>query len=350
MIKRDRIEAMVEEMSVEEKVGQLFMVGFEGTELSPELRSWIVARHVGGVILFRKNITGEQQLKDLTRSVQELARGSGQGVPLLIATDQELGRRSSMIHFAGIPPEPREVAAMDSVSIEELARKTARNLKGWGLNMNLAPVVDVDRAGGKTPLSYRTLADDPDTVGRIARILVRGFQEEGVIATAKHFPGLGDVKVDSHRDTPHTTKSVEELRARELVPYEAVIDEDVACIMTAHINVWSMDSVYPATLSEKVLTGFLRDSLGFEGVVITDAMQMGGVSKHYDVAEACVMALNAGADIILHCPFKKGMATSGQCYTRVLEAVKRGEISENRLDDAVCRVIRLKSAFGLVEE
>lgn len=338
-------EKMIEKMSVEDKVGQLFMVGFNEKEISPYLRSWIVDRKVGGIILFRKNIDTEEQLVKLTADMQRTAVEEGAGLPLLISTDQELGKRSSMIGFAGIPPEPSEVARMDSSEAATLASNIARNLKTWGINMDLAPVVDVDRPEGGIPLSYRAFSCDPDSVAHFATIFVREFQKQRVIATAKHFPGLGDVEMDSHRDLPVTEKNVEELFKRELIPYQSVISEGVACIMSAHVLVPAIDSTRPATLSRPVLTGLLRDSLGFDGVIITDAMQMGGISKYYSVDDACVMALNAGADIILHCQFKKHMAGAPECYERVVEAVQKGEISEERLDEAVRRVLELKARF-----
>jgi len=341
---------MLRKMSIEDKVGQVFMIGFNEKEISPYLHSWIVDRKVGGVILFRKNIETEPQLRELTESMQRLAVDSGSGLPLLISIDQELGKRSSMIHFAGIPPEPSEVVKMEERQISSLAETIARNLVGWGINMNLAPVVDVDRPEGGIPLSYRTFSSRPDSVAYFARVFVREFQNQGVVATAKHFPGLGDVKMDSHRDLPVTDKSLEQLMERELIPYLAVIEENVACIMSAHILLPALDDTYPATLSEMILTGLLRDSLGFKGVIITDAMQMGGISKHFEVDEACVMAINAGADIILHCQFKKRMATAPECYARVLDAVKKGQIPEERLNEAVSRVLELKARYLIAEE
>ncbi|MBD3286744.1 hypothetical protein GF359_09050 [candidate division WOR-3 bacterium] len=336
---------MIEKMSVEDKVGQLFMIGFNEKEVSPFFRSWIVDRKVGGVILFRKNIESETQLVRLTSEMQNLAVDSGAGLPLFISIDQELGKRSSMIHFAGIPPEPAEVARMRGEQVSELASTIASNLAGWGINTNLAPVVDVDRAEGGIPLSYRTFSADPDSVAYFASIFVREFGKQGVMATAKHFPGLGNVEMDSHRDLPVTDKSLEQMMEHELIPYIAVIEENVPLIMSAHILVPALDSVYPATLSRNILTGLLRDSLGFEGIIITDAMQMGGISRHYPVDEACVMAINAGADIILHCQFKKRMATAPECYARVVDAVKTGEISRERLDEAVARVLELKGRY-----
>ncbi|TKJ40931.1 hypothetical protein CEE36_08675 [candidate division TA06 bacterium B3_TA06] len=336
------VQRRVQSMSVEEKVGQLFMIGFNGRDISPRLREWIVDRHAGGVIIFRKNVNSEKQLISLTSEMQSLAQGSKPGLPLLIATDQELGVSRTEIKFGGVPPEPREVARMDSSDVVSLATEIARDLRSWGINMTMAPVVDIDQPQGDTPLSYRTFSSNPDTVAYLARIFISSFQKERVIAAAKHFPGLGDVTIDSHKDMPRTDKTIDELLERELRPYQGVIAEDVACIMSAHILVRSVDSSNPATLSKTVLTGLLRERLGFQGVIITDDMQMGGISKHYDLPEACVMSINAGADIILHCQFLKGLATAEECYECVLKAAYSGEIPRKRLDEAVYRILILK--------
>jgi len=318
------------------------MIGFNGQDISPRLREWIVDRHVGGVIIFRKNVKSEKQLISLTSGMQSLAQNSKSGFPLLIATDQELGTNRTEIKLGGVSPNSRKVARMDSSDVASLATKIAKDLRLWGINMTMAPVVDIDRPEGGIPLSYRTFSSDPDTVAYLARIFVSSFQKEKVIATAKHFPGLGDVTIDSHKDMPRTDKTIDELLERELRPYQSVIAEDVACIMSAHIVVHSVDSSNPATLSKTVLTGLLRERLGFQGVIITDDMQMGGISKHYDLPKACVMSINAGADIILHCQFLKGLATAEECYNWVLVAARNGEIPRKRLDEAVYRILVLK--------
>lgn len=336
------IKKRIKRLSLEEKVGQLFMIGFNGQDISPRLREWIVDRHVGGVIIFRKNIKSEKQLISFTSGMQSLAQDSKPELPLLIATDQELGAGRTEIKFGGVPPEPREVARMDSSDVVSLATEIARDLRSWGINMTMAPVVDIDQPQGDTPLSYRTFSSNPDTVAYLARIFISSFQKERVIAAAKHFPGLGDVTIDSHKDMPRTDKTIDELLERELRPYQGVIAEDVACIMSAHILVRSVDSSNPATLSKTVLTGLLRERLGFQGVIITDDMQMGGISKHHDLPEACVMSINAGTDIILHCQFLKGLATAEECYECVLKAAYSGEIPRKRLDEAVYRILILK--------
>lgn len=345
------VEELLAKMTLEQKVGQMVMAGFPGAAVGPEVTQLIRQHAVGGVILFARNVQNPYQVADLTRALQQMARSSGAGVPLFIAADQEGGIvvriRDGVTVFPG-------AMALGATGSEEYAyqagRVTGRELKALGINMNFAPVLDVNNNAANPVIGVRSFGEDPAAVARLGTAFIRGLQAEGVAATAKHFPGHGDTDTDSHIALPTVPHERARLDQVELVPFRAAIEAGVDAIMTAHVTFPAVDPTpgMPATLSHRVLTGLLREELGFKGLIVTDAMEMQAITSNFGIVEAAVRAVEAGADMVL-------VAWPADWYDAVrviqglVQAARSGRISEERINASVRRILEYKKARGLFE-
>ena len=336
------IDTMIAEMTIEEKVGQLIMVGFEGTQANEAIETHIRERFVGGVVLFSRNIQSPQQTAELTNELQRLAEAAARQIPLFIGIDQEGGWVIRLKDGATVLPGNMALGATNSTELAERAGEiTAVELAAVGVNLNFAPVMDVNNNLDNPVIGRRSFGESPELVSRLGISYIRGLQRNGVLATAKHFPGHGDTTVDSHFELPTVSHDLERIHALELQPFRAAIDADVAAIMTAHIVYPAFDADRPATLSPTILTDLLRKELGFDGLLITDDMEMKAIDDRYQSGEAAVMAVEAGADIVMV------LWTSTkqiEVFDALLSAVKSGRISQARLDQSVERILKSKEA------
>jgi beta-N-acetylhexosaminidase len=344
------------EMSLEEKVGQVLMAHFYGEEMNEEAKRLVQDVKVGGIIYYNwaNGLTSPSQVQSLSFDLQQLAQKNRHGLPLLIAADQEGGLVARLQAGFTIFPGNR---ALQAAGDPDLARKAAfamgEELRAVGINMNLAPVVDVNNNLKNPVIGIRSFGEDAESVALFGEKALLGFKEAGVIATLKHFPGHGDVEVDSHEDLPVIYKSKEALEKVELLPF-AKLAGSADAIMTAHILVPALDLNYCSTLSEKTLN-FLREDLGFEGVIVSDSLVMGGVLKKCSsIDEASILALDAGCDLlILGGKLLVSEQTSlelkaddiERIHGSIVEAVKTGRLSEAKLDKAVERILRLKKRY-----
>jgi beta-N-acetylhexosaminidase len=278
--------------------GRLFMVGLPGPRLDPVARELVRDLKVGGIILFARNIETPAQVWELTRDLQREALAAG-GPPLLIAVDQEGGPVQRLKAPFTLMPPARELGERSSpAQVAELSRRVARELALVGINVNLAPVLDVPR-GPDCPLWDRCYATDAARVAAFGAAAVRGYLEGGVLPVAKHFPGLGDTVADSHQVLPQAQDAGAE-RENHLLPFRAALAAGAPLVMTAHLMVPAWDE-RPATLSPVALTQILRQKLGFEGVIITDDLEMGGITSQLSPEQGARAALAAGADLLLIC-------------------------------------------------
>ncbi|MBN2393569.1 MAG: glycoside hydrolase family 3 protein [Anaerolineae bacterium] len=337
-------------MSLEDKIGQMVMVGFSGQSLagSAELRTMIGTYHVGGVVLLESNAHDPQQLSALTGEVQELALASGAKIPLFIAINHEGGIVVRITE--GVTEFPGNMAVAATRRPENAytaAAIAAQELRAMGVSMNLAPVLDVNDNPWNPVIGTRSFGADPARVAEYGQLAVRGSQEHGVIAIAKHFPGHGSVAVDSHGGLPVITDAVDVLMQRELKPFSVAMQSGLAGIMTAHIAVPALDSSgLPATLSAPILTGLLRDQMAYDGLLMTDSLGMAGVSAGRGQAQAAVEAVRAGVDILLSTtPMEAHIAI----IQSLVAAVGRGELSVERIDQSIIRILRVKYAYGLYQ-
>jgi len=340
------VEKIMRSMTVEEKVGQLLMIGFGGTGVTSHIKRWLVDRHVGGVALFSRNIVDVEQTAKFTRDLQDLTAGH---IPVFIALDQEGGNVVRVKEGAMVLPGNMAMGATRSPTLAYVAGQSlAIDLRLLGFNMNLAPVLDVNSNPKNPVIGIRSYGERPDLVAELGSWYVRGQQEMGVVAVAKHFPGHGDTHSDSHFAMPAIDADISRLDAVELWPFRRAMQAGLDAVMTAHIALPQIaeEPHLPATLSKKILTNVLRKRLGFNGIVITDGLEMQGIVERYGSGRAAVMAVQAGADMpmILWTIKKKE-----EVYRALLKAVRSGDISHARLNRSVRRILIVKARRGLFQ-
>ncbi|MDT7042593.1 beta-N-acetylhexosaminidase [Candidatus Nitronereus thalassa] len=323
-------------MTVRDTIGQLLMVGFQGTELSPEFIEWLQEYRPGGVILFSRNLVDAEQVARLTNSLQEHAPNP----PLLIAIDQEGGRVSRLPQGFTIFPSAASVAACQSPDVAYgVAEITAKELRAVGINMNMAPVLDVNSNPANPIIGNRAYGDCPEQVCTFGIATMQGLQDHGVIPCGKHFPGHGDTTTDSHKVLPVVTADRARLTAIEFEPFRQAIQQGLPTLMTAHVYYPALDAEAPATLSRTILTDLLRNELGFQGITLTDDMEMRAILDHGSIGEASVRSLQAGADIVLICHQQSRQTEAIQAIEQALD---RGELSMDHLKASVDRITALK--------
>jgi beta-N-acetylhexosaminidase len=327
--------------TLQEKVGQLFVVSFAGTSPRPGFLSLLQRLHLGGVILYGRNCSSPDQIKSLLRELQ-----GASAFPLLVCTDQEGGSvvriRTGVDVF---PSEQTYGGAGSSARVSADAATTARELRALGLTMNLAPVVDV-LSNPRSPIGSRSYGSNPALVARLSAAAVRGYQQHGLAAVAKHFIGLGHASIDSHQALPTVTQTLSQLERVDLVPFRAAITAGVSTILVAHVALPVIDPVRrPASLSPVIIQGLLRRQLQFQGVVMTDSLAMGALPQG-STAEAAELALAAGADMLLiSASHDIPDSVFQHAVERVVAAVRSGRVPQSRLDSAVARILALKRRF-----
>ena len=351
----DKSVLSVHDLTLEEKVGQLLMPCFRGLEANEDARVLIQDIKVGGIIYYNwtNDLTSPLQVQSLSEGLQNLTKSKPIPIPLLIAIDQE-GGTVARLKGSGftIFPENRALALTgDPEMARQCAYAIGLELRDVGINMNLAPVVDVNCNPKNPVIGARSFGDNPETVIIFGRSALQGYLQAGVLTTLKHFPGHGDVEVDSHIALPVVNKSKEELERVELAPFKALASSADA-VMTAHLLVPAFDPDYCSTLSEKTLQ-YLRQTIGFKGVIISDSLTMDGVLQQVrgDEAKAAIQALKAGCDILLFGE-KRLNHTQGiteltvmdikNIHQALVNAVKTGYIPEERVNQAVEQVLALK--------
>jgi len=343
------IGALVRGLTVEEKVGQIVMVGMEDTSLVPALAERLERFSIGNVIFMGRNYVDLCQMRSFTDALQRLAAARRVPMGFLTAIDQEGGIVARLLAGATVFPGNMALGATRSAQLSMLcSRMMAQEMLLMGLNMNLAPVLDVNNNPHNPAIGVRSYGENPELVAELGVAAIEGSQRAGVMATAKHFPGKGDVTIDSHLHLPTVAHDMERLERVELVPFMAAIKAGVGAIMTSHVFFPAMEPepLLPATLSANVLTGLLRRRLGFGGVIITDDLYMGAISNAFGLGEAAIRAIVAGADIALMCHQPDQQE---QAIEEILDAVRAGRITEDRLNCAVRSVLTAKVRFGLLE-
>lgn len=341
----------IQRMTLEEKVGQLFTFYNTGLVFSDFAKKMIVDYKAGGMFIDMGGLDRPEQVHRLTTAMQQASISEGSGIPLFVSADFVAGagcklKSGGAVHF---PKNKAVGAAGDEVLAYESGRVTAEESLAMGVNFNYSPVVDINNNPLNPVIGTHSFGEDRDQVAAMGCAVIRGYQEHGMIATAKHFPGHGDTHVDSHLDLPVLPFDRERLDSFELFPFRKAIEAGVDAIMVGHIAVPALDdSGMPASLSYKMTTGLLREELGFEGLVVTDGMSMKGVTNRYSQAEACVLALKAGADILL--AHARNVGDAGPIVEAALQAVRSGELSEERIERSVERILRMKAKYGLLPD
>jgi beta-N-acetylhexosaminidase len=344
-VQTDSVMEQLGGMTLDEKIGQMIMVGIEGTVAKNHAKELIEKYHVGGIILFKKNMKSSEQILQLLNDLKEM---NSNNIPLFLSVDQEGGRVSRLpAEFINIPTS-QTIGKVDNEDFSyAIGEIIGEQLSAFGLNMNYAPVLDINSNPKNPVIGDRSYGSTIEVVRRQGIQVMKGMQAQRVIPVVKHFPGHGDTSVDSHVDIPVVTKSLDQLRELEWIPFVDAVNQQAEAVMVAHILMAQIDDQNPASLSKAVVTEVLRKELNFKGVVITDDMTMGAVSKHYDIGEASVKAVNAGNDIIMiaHDHDKELAAIHS-----IQQAVKEGAIAEETINQSVYRILKLKQEYNLTNE
>ncbi len=365
---------IVNKMTTEEKVTQMIMIAdrtYEKedgtkvnlTEISADLEALINRYAFGGMILFGQNCAGNTQTYKLIHELQ--LANANHNSKLLIAVDQEGGRVVRLEEGTQFSGNMALGAVNDLNDTTRVATLMGKELNILGFNTNFAPVVDVNNNPTNPVIGTRSFSDDPNIVSEQATAFMKGLKSSNIISTLKHFPGHGDTSTDSHTGLPLINKTYEELKQNELIPYAELINNGVDMIMTAHIQYSQIEKqkyiskltgeeiMLPATLSKTIITDILRGDYGFEGVVITDAMEMDAIAKHFDRYDACKLAIEAGVDILLmptDLGTKAGFKDIEEYIATVVSMVDKGEINIEKINEANKRIINLKHKYGLLDK
>ena len=329
--KVDPVEEILNSMTLAEKIGQMVLVGVHGKEMNDDIKFILNQYHYGGIILFDRNMENQAQVK---KFVDELQVAANQKLPLFIALDEEGGRVARMKHDLQVMPSQQEIGDSGDISqAYDCAKTTAQNLRKIGVNINFAPVADV---GNDT----RDFSNDSQITADFVSSAAKGYDSEKFFYCLKHFPGIGKSKIDPHKDISDIEDDIDTLAAEELPPFQKVIsehDNSKFMVMIGHLKYTAIDDQNPASISSAIITGILRDKLGFKGVVITDDLEMGATKDYHE--NIGVKAIKAGVDIALVChEYDK----QEQVYLGILEAFKSGEISEERINESVRRILKMK--------
>jgi beta-N-acetylhexosaminidase len=333
--------------SLRREIGQLLIGSLPATTITPEMRSLVREFQLGGVTLFKRNIEAPEQVAELSHDLQSMASD----LPLWVAVDQEGGRVARLrAPFTEWPPMATLGRAGDEKLAYRFAAALATELKAVGVTLYYAPVLDILTNPKNPVIGDRALSEDARAVARLGGAIIRGLQENGIAACGKHFPGHGDTSQDSHVALPLVEHPPDRIRRVELVPFREAIRSDVAFIMTAHILVPSLDEQRPATLSPAIIRGMLREELDFDGVILSDDLDMKAIADTYTVSDAAVQAIAAGCDGVLLCrELTKEPGNDAHAHAQVLEAlihaVEDGRIPYKRAEDALARNRKAKERF-----
>jgi beta-N-acetylhexosaminidase len=336
--------SQTEGMSREELIGQLFVVGFPGPTVTPEIVDLIQNYHVGGIVLFSRNLHDIQQIRQLTHDLQMVAQKAGHRYPLLISVDQENGMVRRFGDSTTIFPGNMTLGAIASPQLtRDVAQATGVELKALGINMNLAPVADVNNNPANPVIGIRSFGEDPQRVAQLLTAMLEGYREAGIITCLKHFPGHGDTAVDSHLALPSIPYPLARLEQLELIPFQRGIEAGADSIMIAHLYLPALmpaEATVPATVSPHIVRDLLRTKLDYTGVIITDCLEMNAVSETIGVENGAVMAIQAGNDLVLISHTYERQKGSIEATRQALEA---GQLEIHSLQEASERVLQLKA-------
>jgi beta-N-acetylhexosaminidase len=333
-------------MSLEQKIGERFVVWIKGTELSETSRTLIQEGSPAGVILYPWNVESREQVIALTAALQRAALRRSPPLGLFIGVDQEGGRVAALRlgELTRLPAAHYWGERRDPGYVLSAAYITARELRELGCNMNFAPVLDLYGQADHTIIGDRSMGDDPLLVGELGQAYLRGARLGGVIPVIKHFPGHGSTTVDSHGSLPRVALPEALLEERDFLPFRLAVEAGAEAVMTAHVVFSSIDPRYPVTLSRTFLEELLRRRWGFRGVVISDGMAMGAIARNFSVRESLRLQLEAGVDLILvHSTYELA-----QLKEEVLALLREGRLSEKQIDAGARRVLKLKLRYGLL--
>ncbi len=341
----DEAVEKLKSLSIDEKIGQLLIVGLEGTEINEQIEEMIKDYYIGGFILFERNISNGENTLDLINSIKSLNKTNK--VPLFISIDEEGGNVSRLPNEFIKLPNAWDIGKVNNKEYSyKMGQIIGERLQALGINLNFAPILDINSNPSNPVIGKRAFGSTVEEVNKHGIQTMEGIKSKNIIPVLKHFPGHGDTNVDSHLDLPVINKTIEELEKLELAPFKKGIEKNADMIMTSHILFPKIDKNNPATFSKEIITNILREKLKFNGAIITDDMTMGGL-KNYHIVDASVEALKAGCDIILMC---HGYENQVKIIEKIKEEVKEGNIPEKEIDEKVYRILKLKEKYKITNK
>lgn len=339
------ISEEVSKMNLEEKIGQMIFAGVSGTTMDAGAQKLINQLHVGGIIFYKNNFENPTQTVELVNGIKA---ENGSNIPLFLGVDQEGGRVTRLPGaITNFPPNKQIGEVNNSEFSYKIGRLLGFELKEFGLNLDFAPVLDINSNPNNPVIGDRSFGNNLEIVSKLGVETMKGIQSQNVIPTIKHFPGHGDTSVDSHLELPIVNKTLKELMKLELIPFKRAIDQGADVVMVAHMLIPELDKNNPASMSKMVMSDILRTQLGFTGVIIMDDMTMGAIVEHFDIGKAAVESVKAGSDIIL---VGHGYDNVDKIQSSLKDAIEKGEISQQRINESVERIIKLKRKYGINDE
>lgn len=343
---KNNIDQIIEKMSLDDKLGQMIFAGITGTTLTQETKNLIHVQKVGGIIFYANNLQSSSQTLSLLNAIKK--ENSNNLIPLFLGIDQEGGLVSRLPKEVTKLPQNSRIGEINNADLSnEIGSNLGEQLRAFGFNLNFAPVLDVNSNPNNTVIGDRSFSSDPNIVSNLGIATMKGIQSQQVIPVIKHFPGHGDTSVDSHLELPLVNNSLMDLKKIELVPFREAIDNGANVVMIAHIVLPKIDTTKPASMSKPIITDLLRKEMGFDGVVITDDMTMGAITDHFEIGQAAVESIKAGSDIIMVAHNYDYIITT---VTAIKEAINKGELTEERINESVKRIISLKLNYKLSNE
>lgn len=345
-IKRDSLKEKIKLMSLEEKIGQLMILGFNGNSYNIEIENKINELKPSGFILFSKNIKDYNSTLELLNEIK--MENQKNNVPLFLSIDEEGGLVSRVPKEIEKLPKAEEIGNLEErINLYELGEHLGEMLKSMGLNMNFAPVLDINSNENNPVIGSRAYGDNGEKVFRVGSEILSGMNKTGVIGCVKHFPGHGDTESDSHKAIPVVTKSIDELKQIELYPFEKIIDKGVDSIMISHVLYTELDLANPASLSLKIKDKLLREEYNYKGVILSDDMTMGAISENYSIVQAAIKFIETGGDLVLLC---HGDELGYEFKDSIIKEIENNNILIEEIDEKVYRILKLKEKYELKDK
>lgn len=328
----EKVDQLLEKMTLEEKIGQMLVIGFQSTEVDEHVKQMIEEYHVGGIILYDRNMENPEQVAALNHELQQLAE-----LPLIVSVDQEGGEIVRLRdHVSPIPSQQELGSEGDEEQVYEIANQSGKELQEMGFNVNYAPVLDLSARDS------RSFGEDPERAFQLGRQVIQGLTDEAITPTVKHFPGNGRTDIDPHFESATVDADQFDLENKDIYPFRQTIDHvshDDFFVMVTHFIYPAYDETYPASVSPAIITDLLRQELGYEGLVVTDDLEMGAVTDLYSFEELGYHSVRAGADLLLVC---HTLESQQKVFNGIYEAVKSGDLSEEDIDTSVERILKFK--------
>ncbi|SDK07340.1 beta-N-acetylhexosaminidase [Paenibacillus sp. OK060] len=343
---KDPVEEQLDQLSLDEKIGQMILAGVQGTTLDAQAKQMITDQKVGGIIFYANNVSTVPGTAKFVQSIKDANRSNP--VPIFMSVDQEGGKVSRMPETVeSIPSNGKVGKTKDAELAQTMGKLLARQIQLLGFNVDFAPVLDVNSNPNNPVIGDRSFGSSASLVSQMGIAEMKGLRNEGIIPVVKHFPGHGDTSVDSHLDLPVVNKTEKQLAQLEWIPFEAAVKEQVEAVMVAHILFPKLDPDHPASLSNVIIGQQLRGKFKYDGVVITDDLSMGAIAKNYKLNDAALATVQAGSDILLVAHSYESAKT---IFDTLKSAVKSGKISESRINESVYRILALKQKYNLSDE